>query len=932
MDFVYPSICRLENLLYRFDETPQSWTFYLGILTTSGTSDITCHFALSMLEAKVTKKWRLLSKEIRDGIRSGCGSLVQQLIDGTTHLTRQPYFSNKLLRLCADIARHDWPHEYPDFLDSVFQLCGSADTRQVCLGLIFLRTISEEFTDERGMCSTQRRAELKELLIRCLPQFRDIVVRVLGSWLSVLSSNDPSTLEKENSVLEALSTLSHFCTWSPLHILFLDQTELVDLLGQVFTVGFTITSKPPNKEESKHQNCAQMVMLCLAEVFSRQRCLPKDSQAVLHIASMYFELSSRIIVPQLEMCKQSQDALLYLDYWNSLLEASINCFSAFFSNCFAPLILNNPANHEGMLLSDLLTLLGRFSILQPELDNLCLCLEIWANLLDSLINTGNQTLLTNAEPSVVNFIQEVLVRAMFTTNQRELDEMDDGDTPPSTGASITAIMKKTGFMNDFDFDSFYADGTRDSMVESQLIDGDSSDLPKAERFFIGISSAIRNAAFCYPNAIICNGLLNATQQRSAMLAETVLHLSSEKILHSNVRAVDASRIHCISRDMATLVSLVAGVADLMDLNTGLSVFTSLAVLSVQSCNVVSQAEPVELGEGNSPLREDLIRLHSRLFASMHAVFVHLVRPVLVGNIAKPQTTTDEVAQQLLHSVDQVIEASINLMAQSKVSEILQGLIPFLYACLTCRIPAISNCQKFEVLKQILKEKAHFDASIRIQLTTGLCASIFLPHAEQRDNQQNWQNRSTVLQQFFMSAISPYCDISSVLNDPNRQHIESLKNVLRMQIAICRLVSTESTNSRQLVVSCIINGPVIVNGQQQPFLKASLPLLHHWQSSGSVEELLTLVAFLSSVVGLQSQISTEDMNELIQTVMNAFPPHLLVASLSGCDQQPINSQLVIAFLSFLRHVFEKGDSVSNYSQRKNRQFLESAIHFCIADLR
>ena len=47
------------------------------------------------------------------------------------------FVKNKLAKLLVDVGRHDWPHEYPDFMDNIFSLIQSPET--TLLGLILLQ-------------------------------------------------------------------------------------------------------------------------------------------------------------------------------------------------------------------------------------------------------------------------------------------------------------------------------------------------------------------------------------------------------------------------------------------------------------------------------------------------------------------------------------------------------------------------------------------------------------------------------------------------------------------------------------------------------------------------------------------------------------------------------------------------------------------------
>ena len=120
--------------------------------------------------------------------------------------TMVPYVRNKLCKVLVDIGRFDWPHFYPDYFNNIFQvgplvfatklpllrsqkirlirtlrclpranlsihfskLINNHSTRLV--GVLMLKTTSEEFISPKDDLCASRRKELKHLLNNLVPQ------------------------------------------------------------------------------------------------------------------------------------------------------------------------------------------------------------------------------------------------------------------------------------------------------------------------------------------------------------------------------------------------------------------------------------------------------------------------------------------------------------------------------------------------------------------------------------------------------------------------------------------------------------------------------------------------------------------------------------------------------------------------------------------
>lgn len=144
----------IEQSLHEFVAQVNSWRPCLHFLSSTNNHFVSM-FALSTLETTIGRRWPILPWEDRALIRSTLYTL--SLERGVA-----PFIRNKVVKLVVDIARHDWPHFYPDFFANILQLLGHKHTR--LLGLVYLRTVSEELATPREDLPVHRKAELLRIL------------------------------------------------------------------------------------------------------------------------------------------------------------------------------------------------------------------------------------------------------------------------------------------------------------------------------------------------------------------------------------------------------------------------------------------------------------------------------------------------------------------------------------------------------------------------------------------------------------------------------------------------------------------------------------------------------------------------------------------------------------------------------------------------
>ncbi|XP_012256638.2 exportin-6 [Athalia rosae] len=159
----------IEHSLHEFASQINSWRPCLHFLSSTNNRYVSM-FALTTLETAIARRWLILSWEDRALVRSTLYTL--SLERGVT-----PFVRNKVVKLVVDIARHDWPHFYPDFFSNILQLLGHKHTR--LLGLVYLKTASEELATPREDLPLHRKTELLRLFNSLVPTALEVLTDLL---------------------------------------------------------------------------------------------------------------------------------------------------------------------------------------------------------------------------------------------------------------------------------------------------------------------------------------------------------------------------------------------------------------------------------------------------------------------------------------------------------------------------------------------------------------------------------------------------------------------------------------------------------------------------------------------------------------------------------------------------------------------------------
>ncbi|TWW69676.1 Exportin-6 [Takifugu flavidus] len=151
----------IEELLNNFAQQNGAWRHCLFFLSNTR-NEYVMMYSLTVFENLVNKMWIGVASQDKMEIRSCLPKLLL-----AQHKTVPYFIRNKLCKVIVDIGRQDWPMFYHDFFTNTLQLIQSPVLAQ--LGLVMLKTTSEELACPREDLSVARKDELRKLLLEQVP-------------------------------------------------------------------------------------------------------------------------------------------------------------------------------------------------------------------------------------------------------------------------------------------------------------------------------------------------------------------------------------------------------------------------------------------------------------------------------------------------------------------------------------------------------------------------------------------------------------------------------------------------------------------------------------------------------------------------------------------------------------------------------------------
>lgn len=393
----------IEQSFQEFSTRIDSWRPCLHFLSSTNNHYVSM-FALSTLETTIGRRWPILPWEDRALTRSTLYTL-------SLEKTVVPFVRNKVVKLVVDIARHDWPHFYPDFYSNILQLLSHKHTR--LLGLVYLRTASEELATPREDLSLQRKNELLRLLSAQVPLTLDTLTVLLqeitklrnrsGTATPPPSPTSGQTIAPARAVLDVdglstgtsevciatLQVLAHLFSWIALtdHI-------STNLLDAVFSC-----ARYHDTMNGKQIEMAVQAVTTINELLYRPLCSPNVTERLL-----------------LEIFQNGVNLFQLMERLDSIDESYMGKMTEFLQ-LFVTNHLKRVESCPKFPVNTLLEVLCHHTFQQcSTIHGYLRCLDIWIILLESTQSQYSAVALALTE--------RILQKMSFKFNARALRELD----------------------------------------------------------------------------------------------------------------------------------------------------------------------------------------------------------------------------------------------------------------------------------------------------------------------------------------------------------------------------------------------------------------------------------------------------------------------------------------------------------------------------
>uniref|UniRef100_A0A8C0GRL7 Exportin 6 n=1 Tax=Chelonoidis abingdonii TaxID=106734 RepID=A0A8C0GRL7_CHEAB len=866
----------IEELLNNFAQQIGAWRFCLYFLS-STRNDYVMMYSLTVFENLINKMWLGVPSQDKMDIRSCLPKLL------LAHHKTLPYFiRNKLCKVIVDIGRQDWPMFYHDFFTNILQLIQSPVTTP--LGLIMLKTTSEELACPREDLSVARKEELRKLLL-------DQVQTVLGLLTGILESiwdkhsvtaatPPPSPSSGENggdllsSLLQspsaakllnqpipildseseyicslALECLAHLFSWIPL------STSITpSLLTTIFhfaRFGCDTRARKMSSVNGSSQNSVLgqergrlgiLAMSCINELMSKN-CVPMEfEEYLLRMFQQTFYLLQKItkennahtVKSRLEELDESyiEKFTDFLLYFVSVHPRRIESYSQFPVGLnFWPLFLCIQPTHEGY-----------FSGLRH---------------------------LDHSSYALVLLLTEVLNRIQFRYNQAQLEELDDEtlDDDQQTEwqrylrQSLEVVAKVMELLPTHAFSTLFP------VLQDNL------------EVYLGLQQFV---------------VTSGTGHRLNITAEN-----------------DCRRLHCSLRDLSSLLQAVGRLAEYFigdvfaaRFNDALTVVERLVKVTLYGSQIklynIETAVP-------SVLKPDLTDVHAQSLAALQAYSHWLAQFYSEVHRQNPEQFISLVSTAL-EAITPLISSKVQEKLLLSACHLLVSLATTVRPVFLIRIPAVQKVfnRITDTSAQRLPDKA------QVLVCRALSNVLLLPWPNLPESEQQWAVRSTNHASLISALTREYRHLKSSAILPQRKvRLEDTKVIIHQTLSvledIVESISGESTKSRQICYQSL-----------QESVQVSLALFPAFiHQSDVTDEMLSF--FLTLFQGLRVQMGVPFTEQIIQTFLNMFTREQLAESIlhegsTGCH-------VVEKFLKILQVVVQEPGQVF-------KPFLPSIISLCM----
>uniref|UniRef100_A0A3Q4BB91 Importin N-terminal domain-containing protein n=1 Tax=Mola mola TaxID=94237 RepID=A0A3Q4BB91_MOLML len=879
----------IEELLNNFAQQTGAWRHCLFFLSNTR-NEYVMMYSLTVFENLVNKMWIGVASQDKMEIRSCLPKLL------LAQHKAVPYFiRNKLCKVIVDIGRQDWPMFYHDFFTNTLQLIQSPALAP--LGLVMLKTISEELACPREDLSVARKDELRKLLLEQVPTVLGLLTGILETYWdkhSVIASTPPpsptsgesvellgslfqgsqyskllcqpmAALDSESQQLccLVLECLAHLFSWIPL------STSITPtLLASIFhfaRFGCDLRTKQSEGSKVDRARLGVLAMTCVNELVSKN-CVPMDfEEYLLRMFQQTFFLLQRLT--------RENNAHTVKNRLQELDENYLEKFTDFL-RLFVSVHLRRIESSPQFPIVEFLALLFKYTFNQPTHEGYFACLDIWSVFLDFLTTkiksrlADRESVLNRYKDALVLLLREVLNRIQFRYNQAQLEELDDEtlDDDQQTEwqkylrQSLEVVAKVMELLPSHAFSTLFP-------VLQENLD-----------VYMGLQQFI---------------VTTGTSRR--------LNISAEN---------DCRRLHCSLRDLSSLLQAVGRLAEYFIGEIFAARFSdALAVVErlVEVTCYGSQTSLYDLETAvPSVLKPDLIDVHAQALAALQA-YSHWLAQFYSEVHSQNQS-------QFINLITSTIDASSPLIT-AKVPEKLLLSACHLMVSITSTVRPVflvtlSAVQNIFSLITTESQTRRLPQEAHMLVCRALSNMLLLPWPNLPENEQQWQTRSSNHSSLIAALTREYRVLRGTVSIPQRQ--PDLNNtVIQQSLPVLRdlvdSISGESTKSRQICYQSL-----------QESVQVSLSLFPVFiQQPDVTDEMLAF--FLTLFQALRVQMGVAFTGQIIHTFLSMFTREQLAASI--LQEGSAGCRVVQKFLKILQVVVQEPGQAF-------KPFLPSILSLCM----
>ncbi|KAL6066933.1 Exportin-6 [Balamuthia mandrillaris] len=427
---------QIEQLLSNTKEQPEAWAQARSLLTHS-TDQYVQWLAVSMMDVLLQHRWQTLSNEEQIEVRK---FLLEYLHAKYKELPS--FVGKKMAKVYLSIGLKDWPQRYPEFLDHIFLLVKSQESRQ--LGVELLALLAEEFTREDSHLLASRKLELKTHVLEAAPGILELLGQLLQGLFEhnvrVTSISDSQGFQALASPVKRYLRTDFYEGTFDEESIRLARTSLEALMRYFAWIPLNGSLVVPSLLQAIFQyihlhNATTSVSAfdCINEILEKNY-VPKETQEWLtqvftHVFSLLRSLTAK------------EGGLEGLD--DLFIEKCTRFTSLFVSNH-----LQRVEADPSFPVNEFLALLFKYTFLQTSLQLFLQCVDVWLSVLDGL---REQALLPSSSSglsseryrdAIVSLYGEMMKNTLFVTNAAQLQLLDATEKVDDQHTELDLFVEK----------------------------------------------------------------------------------------------------------------------------------------------------------------------------------------------------------------------------------------------------------------------------------------------------------------------------------------------------------------------------------------------------------------------------------------------------------------------------------------------------------